>query len=268
MALRTGIPGQFVAAAVLVILSTAADPADERCLTHLSQSLEDPQKNLRNWTKSALANPCHGFDSLLAGITCNNGRIFRLSLPSLSLKGTISPFISNCTNLQTLDLSSNSISGAIPPDLQYLVNLAVLNLSGNRLAGEIPGQLGQCGYLNVIDLHRNRLSGGIPQQLGMLGRLSVFDVSENRLSGLIPGSLGNRSRFNASSYEGNKKLYGYPLGPIKSKGLSIVAIVGIGLGSGLGSLVISFTAVCVWLRISDRKMETYDNKNNHSMPHY
>lgn len=266
-----GFWGQLLAAALLFFSVAAADPSDEQCLTHLSQSLEDPLKNLQNWTEAMFANPCQGSNSLLQGATCNNGRIYKLSLSNLSLKGSISPYLSNCTNLQALDLSSNSLAGPIPPDLQYLVNLAVLNLSSNRLSGPIPQQLALCAYLNVIDLHDNQLSGPIPQQLGLLVRLSVFDVSNNKLSGPIPASLGNRSgnlaRFNASSYEGNTDLYGYPLPPMKSKGLSILAIVGIGLGSGLVSLVLSFTAVCVWLRVSEQKLDSEEGKISH-MPDY
>ncbi|XP_059293475.1 receptor-like protein 44 [Lycium ferocissimum] len=248
------------------------DPNDEMCLTHLSQSLQDPLKNLQNWTKSSFSKPCDGFTSYLQGATCNNGRIYKLSLSNLSLKGTISPYLSNCTNLQALDLSSNSISGPIPIELQFLVNLAVLNLSANQLSGPIPEQLAICAYLNVIDLHDNQLNGLIPQQLGLLVRLSVFDVSNNRLSGPIPGSLGNRSgnlpRFNASSFYGNKDLYGYPLPPKKSNGLSILAIVGIGLGSGLMSLVLSFTAVCIWLRVTEEKLDTEEGKISQLMPDY
>ncbi|KAL3640353.1 Receptor-like protein 44 [Castilleja foliolosa] len=269
-----GVRALLLALAILFLSGAAADPDDERCLTHLSQSLEDPLKNLQNWTKSTFANPCQGFTSFLQGATCNNGRIYKLSLTTLSLQGTISPFLSNCTNLQALDLSSNSISGPIPPELQYLVNLAVLNLSSNRLSGSIPPQLALCAYLNVIDLHDNELSGPIPQQFGLLVRLSFFDVSNNRLSGPIPGLLGNRSgnlpRFNASSYEGNKDLYGYPLPAMKNEGLSIMAIVGIGLGSGLVSLVLSFTAVCVWLRVGDQKKAGNENEGKISqlMPEY
>ncbi|GFP89510.1 hypothetical protein PHJA_001094600 [Phtheirospermum japonicum] len=141
-----------------------------------------------------------------------------------------------------------------------MVLMNLLNLSSNRLSDPTPQQLTLCAYLNVIDLHNNGLPGLIPQQLGLLVRLSIFDVSNNRLSGPIPSSLGNRSgnlpRFNASSYEGNKDLYGYPLLPMKSKGLSIMAISGIGLGSGLVSLVLSFTAVCVWLRVSEKKCQS------------
>ncbi|KAL3618903.1 Receptor-like protein 44 [Castilleja foliolosa] len=268
-----GINGRLLAVAVaLLIISAAADPNDEVCLTQLSQSIDDPFKNLQNWTKTTFSDPCQGFTSFLQGATCNNGRIYKLSLSGLSIRGSISPFLSNCTNLQSLDLSSNQLTGPIPADLQYLVNLAVLNLSANHLSGPIPDQLALSAYLNVIDLHDNQLSGPIPQQLGLLVRLSVFDVSNNKLSGLIPGSLGNRTgsapRFNASSYRGNKGLYGYPLPPMKSRGLSVMAIVGIGLGSGLISLILSFTAVCVWLRLTDKKSENDEGKINQFMPDY
>ncbi|KAG7565075.1 Leucine-rich repeat [Arabidopsis suecica] len=253
---------------------TTADPNDEACLKNLRQNLEDPASNLRNWTNSVFSNPCSGFTSYLPGATCNNGRIYKLSLTNLSLRGSISPFLSNCTNLQSLDLSSNQISGIIPPEIQFLVNLAVLNLSSNQLSGEITPQLALCAYLNVIDLHDNQLSGQIPQQLGLLARLSAFDVSNNKLSGQIPTYLSNRTgnfpRFNASSFIGNKGLYGYPLQEMmmKSKGLSVMAIVGIGLGSGIASLMISFTGVCLWLRITEKKIVEEEGKISQSMPDY
>jgi hypothetical protein len=94
--------------------------------------------------------------------------------------------------------------------------------------------------------------------LGLLVRLSAFDVSNNRLAGPIPSSLGNWSgnfpRFNATSLQGNKDLYGYPLPPLKNKGLPVMAIVGIRLGSGFASLVLSFTRVCIWLKATERKI--------------
>lgn len=251
---------------------TTSDPNDEACLTHLRQSLTDPKSSLQNWTEINFANPCSGFTSYLPGATCNNGRIYKLSLVNLSLQGSISPYLSNCTNLQSLDLSSNQISGPIPEDLQYLVNLAVLNLSSNRLEGEIPPQIALCAYLNVIDFHDNFLTGQIPQQLGLLVRLSALDVSNNKLSGPIPVSLGNRSgnlpRFNATSFGGNKDLYGYPLPPAKTKGLSVLAIVGIGLGSGFASLVLSFTGVCIWLKVTEQRMALEEGKISQLMPDY
>lgn len=255
-------------------LAAVGDPDDERCLTNLRQSLSDPTHSLRNWTRTTYAAPCNGFTSYLGGATCNNGRVYKLSLANLSLTGTLSPFLANCTNLQSLDLSSNAITGPIPPELSSLLNLAVLNLSANRLSGPIPPQLALCAYLNVIDLHGNALSGPIPDQLGLLVRLSTFDVSNNQLSGPIPVLLANRSgglpRFNASSFIGNKELYGYPLPPPRGRGLSVLAIVGIGLGSGLLSLVLSFTAVCIWLRVTERQalMPGEEGKISHLMPDY
>jgi hypothetical protein len=248
---------------ITLITSIKSDPSDEACLTHLNKSLQDPNKSLENWNEATFSKPCNESTSTLKGILCNNGRIYKLSLNNLS----------NCTNLQTLDLSSNFITGPIPPELQSLVNLAVLNLSSNRLEGEIPPQLTLCAYLNIIDFHDNLLTGPIPQQLGLLVRLSAFDVSNNRLSGPIPASLSNRSspnlpRFNASSFEGNKDLYGYPLPPLRTKGLSIMAIVLIGVGSGLASLIISFTGVCIWLKVTDRKVALEEGKVSHLMPDY
>lgn len=257
---------------LIAIPGTLSDPSDEACLLQVRKSLQDPNKVLENWREENLAKPCNDSTSNLQGAICNNGRIYKLSLNNLSLGGTISPFLSNCTNLQTLDLSSNFLTGPIPPDLQSLVNLAVLNLSSNRLQGEIPPQLTMCAYLNIIDLHDNQLTGPIPQQLGLLVRLSAFDVSNNRLSGPIPPSLSNRTanlpRFNASSFLRNKDLYGYPLPPYRKQGLSILAIVGIGLGSGLASLLLSFTGVCIWLKITDRNIALQEAKITHLMPDY
>lgn len=76
-------------------------------------------------------------------------------------------------------------------------------------------------------------------------------------------------RFNATSFEGNKDLYGYPLEEYRNKGLSIMAIVLIGLGSGLISLIVSFAVVCVWLRVSEKKMVVAEEgKITHLMPDY
>lgn len=256
--------------------SLMADPDDQRCLSGLYHSLNDPTGYMKNWsTPASLSSPCNGFTSTLVGVTCNNGRVYKLSLSAQSLSGQISPSISNCTNLQSLDLSSNDLTGPIPFSISSLLNLAVLNLSANHLSGEIPPSLSLCAYLNVIDLHSNELTGQIPDQIGLLVRLSAFDVSNNKLSGLIPYLLANKSnglgpRFNASSFAGNKELYGYPLPPMKNKGLSVLAIVFIGLGSGLISLILSFTAVCIWLRVADQESSNpgEEGKISHLMPDY
>uniref|UniRef100_A0A0C9S8C0 TSA: Wollemia nobilis Ref_Wollemi_Transcript_11718_1515 transcribed RNA sequence n=1 Tax=Wollemia nobilis TaxID=56998 RepID=A0A0C9S8C0_9CONI len=248
------------------------DPEDVACLSGVRGSIQDPAVKLTQWTKQKLQQPCNGTFSELEGVTCNNERVYKLSFAGFGLTGKISPFISNCTNLQSLDLSANHLSGEIPTETQNLVNLAVLNLSANELSGSIPPQLTVCAYLNIIDLHNNKLTGVIPPQLGLLQRLSAFDVSNNNLQGMIPTTLVNRTvnlpRFNASSFIGNKELWGYPLPPPKNRGLSVLAIVGIGLGSGLLSLVVSFTAVCIWLRVTEQGLAAEEGKITQLMPEY
>ncbi|URD75598.1 inactive receptor kinase [Musa troglodytarum] len=200
-----------------------------------------------------------------------------LSPAAVAAAVAVAVSIASHPSLLLLRMQASKLAGPIPPELSALLNLAVLNLSSNRLSGPIPPQLALCAYLNVIDLHSNLLSGPIPDQLGLLVRLSTFDVSYNRLEGPIPVLLANRSgmspglpRFNASSFVGNRDLYGYPLPPIKGRGLSVLAIVGIGLGSGLLSLVLSFTAVCIWLRVTEQAamMAADEGKISHLMPDY
>lgn len=48
----------------------------------------------------------------------------------------------------------------------------------------------------------------------------------------------------------------------------MIAIVGIGLGSGFLSLVLSFTAVCIWLRVTEERMANEEGKISQLMPDY
>ena len=157
---------------------------------------------------------------------------------------------SNDKWLERLPSPSNSLTGKILSELKDLANLA-----GNRFSGQIPTFLYLYAYLNGINLHSNQLPGPMPQQLDLQARLSTFNVSYNKLSGMNLLFIGNRSdnlpRFNVSSFQGNKGLYEYPLDLYKNKGLSTMAIVLIGSGSGLLSLIVSFTVVCVWLKVSE-----------------
>lgn len=235
---------------------------DTSCLMGFKHSL---QGGLDSWTGIPLATPCISPTvSNFSGITCNNKRVFSIVLNASSLTGTISPSLANCSFLQTLDLSSNQLSGSIPANIGNFTYLTSVNVSNNQLEGSVPVELSNCAYLNIIDLHQNQLTGSIPGQIGLLQRLKVFDVSNNKLSGVIPSTLSNTSsgapRFNASSFRGNRDLYGYPLPPATSHGLSVPAIVGIGLASGLVSLIVSFTAVCVWLRVTEQGFAAQEGK--------
>ncbi|XP_028053843.1 receptor-like protein 44 [Camellia sinensis] len=214
----------------------------------------------------------NNFEGQIPQIIGKLNSIRGLNLSHNSLTGHIPTSLVNLTMLEWLDLSSNKLIGEIPPLLQFLVNLTVLNLSSNLLSAQIPLQIAFCAYLNVIDLSNNLLTGSISEQLGLLVLLSIFDVLNSRLASPSPMALGNRTgnlvRFNTSSYVGNKDLYGYPLPPLKGKGLSIMAIVGIGLGSRLLSLVLSFSTVCIWLRVSEQNITVEEGKISQFMPDY
>ncbi|KAF3790561.1 NSP-INTERACTING KINASE 2 protein [Nymphaea thermarum] len=137
----------------------------------------------------------------------DNHLIYKLSLVGLSLRGSLSPFLSNFSNLQTLDHSYNQISGPIPTELQSLVNLPVLNLCANSFSGPIPPQLALCTYLQGLPLSfplkllqppdprpllqpsYNQISGPIPTELQSLVNLAVLNLSANSLSGPIPPQL-------------------------------------------------------------------------------
>lgn len=238
---------------------------DSMCLQGFMNSVQSNSGGLSSWTATSLKTPCTGASSsTLMGIGCNNNRVYSITLNSSNLAGTISPSLANCTLLESLDISSNQLSGPIPSNIGNLSYLTILNFSNNQLDRAIPVELSNCAYLNVIDLHQNKLTGTIPGQIGLLQRLKVFDVSNNRLSGAIPTTLSNTStgapRFNASSFIGNPDLYGFPLPAATTHSLSVVAIVGIGLASGLVSLIVSFTAVCVWLRVTEQGFAAQEGK--------
>lgn len=227
-----------------------------------------------NWTDIAF--PCNttqdGQRATFIGVTCSSSRVVSLVLSNKGLTGAISPNLSLCRNLGILDLSMNSLSGELPPGLGQLSYLMTLNVSHNQIEGPIPPEITNCSYLHELDLERNKFSGQLPAALASLQKLQTFDVSHNNLEGPIPITLSNtsdgRPRFNASSFEGNAALYGYPLPYPKSHSLTILAIVGIGLGSGFLSLIVSFTAVCIWLRVTEQRLAAEEGKISQLVPEY
>lgn len=115
-------------------------------LVAIKNSLHDPYNVLENWDITSV-DPCSW-----RMITCSpdGGYVSVLGLPSQSLSGTLSPWIGNLTNLQSVLLQNNAISGPIPASLGKLEKLQTLDLSNNRFTGEIPDSLGDLGNLNYF----------------------------------------------------------------------------------------------------------------------
>ncbi|XP_020599166.1 LOW QUALITY PROTEIN: inactive LRR receptor-like serine/threonine-protein kinase BIR2 [Phalaenopsis equestris] len=230
----------------MALTTVSVTPEDDvRCLRELKQSLGDPDGKLA-WNFS---NNTVGFVCNLVGVACWNpqeNRILSLSLPSMSLTGSIPSALKFCSVVNALDLSGNSLTGPIPPDfcewMPYVVNL---DLSGNRLTGSIPPELSNCSFLNSLTLSSNSLSGTIPASLSRLApplnRLKHLDLSHNALSGEIPPSLA--SSFPSSSvFDSNDGLCGRPVSSHcgSRSHTSLIIIIAAGVFGALASVALAF----------------------------
>ncbi|XP_041021027.1 LRR receptor-like serine/threonine-protein kinase FLS2 [Juglans microcarpa x Juglans regia] len=167
--------------------SVCEDLTDCLALLKFKEAItSDPKSYLQDWNKAnSLCN--------WTGITCHphlEDRVIALELVNMGLQGTISPFLSNLSLLNTLSLCSNRFHGEIPTTLGRLSKLAYLNLSTNLLEGNIPPSLQGCQSLKIIDLNINNLSG-IPKELGWMKNLTHLALSVNNLTGVIPSFLSN-----------------------------------------------------------------------------
>ncbi|XP_030968577.1 receptor-like protein EIX2 [Quercus lobata] len=117
---------------------------------------------------------------------------------------------SNLGQIKSIDLSSNKITGPIPREIMELVGLISLNLSRNLLTRRITTEIGALRSLEVLDLSENQLSGGIPSSIALINSLNFLDLSNNNLSGIIPTGP-QLNTFNATAYEDNPNLCGFPL---------------------------------------------------------
>ncbi|XVE85107.1 hypothetical protein DITRI_Ditri17bG0065500 [Diplodiscus trichospermus] len=150
-------------------------------LMAIKSNLHDPYNVLENWDSNSV-DPCSW-----RMVTCTpDGYVSALGLPSQSLSGTLSPWIGNLSNLQSVLLQNNAFSGPIPDTIGKLEKLETLDLSNNSFFGKIPTSLGGLKNLNYLRLNNNSLAGSCPDSLSQIGGLTLVDLSYNNLSGSLP----------------------------------------------------------------------------------
>jgi len=72
------------------------------------------------------------------GVECNaEGQVTKIVLPSLGLRGPITPQLGSLSELQVLNLSNNQLTGFLPSDLRF-PPLTTLDIRGSRLQGVVP----------------------------------------------------------------------------------------------------------------------------------
>ncbi|THG07077.1 hypothetical protein TEA_023730 [Camellia sinensis var. sinensis] len=102
-------------------------------LMAIKNGLNDPYTVLENWDINSV-DPCSW-----RMITCTlDGYVSALGLPSQSLSGTLSPWIGNLSNLQSVRLNNNSLTGPIPESLSKIEVLTLVDLSFNNLSNSVP----------------------------------------------------------------------------------------------------------------------------------
>ncbi|EMS66547.1 putative receptor protein kinase TMK1 [Triticum urartu] len=90
-----------------------------------------PVKLTSSWSGN---DPCKGW----LGVTCSQGKVSVLNLPSSGLNGTISKSLGDLSALSDIRLDSNHLTGHVPDSLTGLKLLKKLDLGMNDLNGPLP----------------------------------------------------------------------------------------------------------------------------------
>ncbi|XP_059431682.1 receptor-like protein kinase HSL1 [Corylus avellana] len=179
---------------------------EQAILLNLKQHWQNPQP-LRHWTPSNSASHCSWPE-----ITCSDGSVTGISLPSMNINGTVPPFICdlnnltaidfsfnymtsngfpkafyNCSKLETLDLSQNNFVGKVPDDIHWMAGLRQLNIGGNSFSGNIPVSIGQLTELRILQLFACQFNGSFPPEIGNLSNLERLELAY--MKAIMPARL-------------------------------------------------------------------------------
>ena len=216
------------------LINIASCISDLESLLKLKISLQNTDTALSSWNTSVP--PCTGDNANWSGVLCYKGHVWGFKLENMNLKGIIDvDSIKDLPYIRTLSFMNNNFDTSWP-DLSKLPGLKTVYLSNNKFSGEVPAEAFQgMQWLKKIYLSNNQFTGPIPTSLASLPRLislrldgnrfsgpipefnqtfKSFSVANNQLEGEIPATL---RQIPTSSFSGNEKLCGAPLGACSSK---------------------------------------------------
>ncbi|HOU14699.1 MAG TPA: hypothetical protein PKZ84_16460 [Anaerolineae bacterium] len=139
------------------------------------------------------------------GVTCEAGRVTKLSLLSNHLSGALPSQIGNLTALKGLYLWDNAVT-ALPAEIGNLTALTWLDLESNALAS-LPPQIGNLTALEYLFVDYNALTA-VPPEIGNLAALRSLSLAGNALTSLPP-EIGNLSTL-TELYAGKNALTALP----------------------------------------------------------
>jgi hypothetical protein len=78
------------------------------------------------------------------GISCDNGNVATVALPSNALTGGLSAqFFQGMPYLQVLNVGGNNLVAPLPTEIGLLSSLQILKIGFNKISGTIPTEIGQ-----------------------------------------------------------------------------------------------------------------------------
>ncbi|MDD9948190.1 MAG: Ig-like domain-containing protein [candidate division Zixibacteria bacterium] len=156
-----------------LIRITVSDPGvDRKILVDLYNELDGP-----NWWWDDNWLSDKPLSEWLGISTDQTGRVIRMDLGVMILRGMIPPELGDLTRLTYLSVVGNQLFGPIPPELGNLGRLIHLDLDDNGLSGQIPPEFGNLINLQYLLFSDNPdLTGPLPEEMTRLTNLKVLDL--------------------------------------------------------------------------------------------
>ena len=106
------------------------------------------------------------------------------------ISGTISPRVSQLSDLSILQLGFTGLGGAIPDEMFLLTKLSEMNLENAQFAGTIPELFKNLNStLMDLFLNDNSFTGSVPVAFDHLTALETLQIQGNELTGSISAQV-------------------------------------------------------------------------------